>query len=180
MSPHRANSPHQFKDRFLLANIDYADQLDHFFVFVDDSSMIYAEKNDVGENTPSQPHSSFTNKSADECWLLLRAMREAGSNIDYESFVIIDDRTLQDDTVLVVVKTLLTEDEEGTNAEVRMSSEIASFRLGCYLGAEGDICEDLVKSQRHADGVLRDAYAQLTAEEEERLYGPFEEFVIVR
>ena len=102
-------------------------------------------------------------------------MREAGSDIDYESFVIIDDRTLRDDTVLVVVKTLLTEDEEGTNAEVRMSSEIASFRLGCYLGAEGDICEDVVKSQRHVDGVLRDAYAQLTPEEEERLYGPFEE-----
>lgn len=45
-------------------------------------------------------------------------MREAGSNIDYESFVIIDDRTLQDDTVLVVVKELLTEDEaaQATNA----------------------------------------------------------------
>lgn len=129
----------------------------------------------MGENTPSQANSSFKNKSADECWLLLRAMREAGSDIDYESFVIIDDRTLRDDTVLVVVKTLLTEDEEDTNAEVRMSSEIASFRLGCYLGAEGDICEDLVKSQRHVDGVLRDAYAQLTPEEEERLYGPFEE-----
>ena len=104
-------------------------------------------------------------------------MREAGSNIDYESFVIIDDRTLQDDTVLVVVKELLTEDEadQATNAEVRMSSEIASFRLGCYLAAEGDILEDVVKSQRHADGVLRDAYEMLTAEEEERLYGPFED-----
>jgi hypothetical protein len=172
---HRAYHPHQFKDSFLLVNIDFADQLDHFFVFVDDSSTIYTEKSDVGESTPSQSNSSFKNKSADECWLLLRAMREAGSDIDYESFVIIDDRTLRDDTVLVVVKTLLTEDEENTNAEVRMSSEIASFRLGCYLGAEGDICEDLVKSQRHADGVLRDAYAQLTPEEEERLYGPFEE-----
>lgn len=174
---HRAYHPHQFKDGFLLANIDFADQLDHFFVFVDDSSTVYTEKSDVGENTPSQSKSSFKTKSADECWLLLRAMREAGSDIDYESFVIIDDRALQDDTVLVVCKELLTEDEaaQATNAEVRMSSEIASFRLGCYLGAEGDICEDLVKSQRHADGVLRDAYAQLTAEEEERLYGPFEE-----
>jgi hypothetical protein len=176
----RANSPHQFKDRFLLANTDFADQIDHDFVFVDDSSTTYAEKNDVGENTPSQPNSSFKNKSSHECWLLLRAMREAGSNIDYESFVIIDDRTLQDDTVLVVVKELLTEDEaaQATNAEVRMSLELASFRVGCWLAAEGDICEDVVKSQRHADGVLRDAYGQLTAEEEEQLYGPFEPFVV--
>ncbi|GAB7330244.1 hypothetical protein MBLNU13_g01897t1 [Cladosporium sp. NU13] len=150
----------ELKDRFLLVNIDFADQLDHSFVFVDDPSTIYAEKNDVGENTSSQANPSFKNKSADECWLLLRQMREAGSNIDYESFVIIDDRTLQDDTVLVVVKELLTEDEaaQATNAEV-----------------QGDICEDVVMSQRHADGVLRDAYAQLTAEEEERLYGPFED-----
>ena len=179
---HRADSPHQFKDRFLLANIDYADQLDHRFVFVDDSSTIYAEKNDVGENSPSQPNSSFTNKSADECWLLLRAMREAGSNIDYESFVIIDNRTLQDDTVLVVVKELLTEDEaaQATNAEVRMPLELASYRLGCWLAAEGDISEDVVMSQRHADGVLREADGQLTAEEEERLYGPFEEFIVSR
>lgn len=174
--PNEADFPHQFKDRFLLVNIDYADQLDHK-VFVDNSSTIYATKNDVGENTPSEANPSFKNKSADECWLLLRAMREDGSNIDYESFVIIDDRTLQDDTVLVVVKELLTEDEaaQATNAEVRMSFEIASFRLGCYLAAEGDICEDIVKSQRHADGVLRETDGQLTAEEEERLHGPFED-----
>jgi hypothetical protein len=76
---HRANFPCQFKDRFLLANIEYEDQLDHHFVFVDNSSIVYATKDDVGENTPSQPNSSFKDKSADECWLLLRAMHEAGS-----------------------------------------------------------------------------------------------------
>jgi hypothetical protein len=174
---HRANSLYQFKDRFLLANIDYEDQLDHHFVFIDNSSTVYATKNDVGENTPSQSNSSFKNKSAHECWLLLRAMREAGSDIDYESFVIIDDRTLQHDTVLVVVKELLTKDEaaQAANAEVRMSSELASFRLGCYLAGEGDISEDFVKLQRHADGVLRGTDGQLTAEEEERLCGPFGE-----
>jgi hypothetical protein len=172
-----ANSPHQFKDRFLLANIEYKDVLDHHFVFVDDSSTTYTTKNDVGENTATHPNSSFKNKSADECWLLLRAMHEAGSNTDYESFVIIDDRTLQDDTVLVVVKELLTEDEaaQAANAEVRMPFELASFRLGCYLAGEGDIGEDFVKSQRHADGVFRETDGQLTADEEERLYGPFGE-----
>jgi hypothetical protein len=138
---------------------------------------MYATKHDVGEKTPTQSNSSFENKSADECWLLLRAMREAGSDIDYESFVIIDDRTLQDDTVLVVVKELLTEDEaaQTANVEVPMSSELASFRLGSYLAGESDIGEDFVKSQRHADGVLRATDDQLTAEEEERLYGPFGE-----
>jgi hypothetical protein len=104
-------------------------------------------------------------------------MREAGSDIDYESFVIIDDRTLQDDTVLVVVKELLTEDEaaQAANAEVRVSLELVSFRLGCYLAGEGDVAEDFVKSQRHADGALEATDGQLTAEEEERLYGPFGE-----
>jgi hypothetical protein len=180
ISSRQTDSRHQFKDRFLLSNIGFADQLDYRFIFVDDSSTTYAEKNDVGENTPSQPNSSFKNKSAHECWLLLQAMREAGSNIDYESFVIIDDRTLQDDTVLVLVKELLTEDEaaQATNAEVRMSLEIASFRLGCWLAAEGDICEDVVKAQRREDGVLREAYGQLTAEEEEGLYGPFEPLTV--
>jgi hypothetical protein len=138
---------------------------------------MYATKHDVGENTPSQLNSSFKNKSANECWLLLRAMREAGSDIDYESFVIIDDRTLQHDTMLVVVKELLTEDEaaQAANAEVRMSSELVSFRLGSYLAGKADISEDFVKSQRHTDGVLRATDGQLTAEEEERLYGPFGE-----
>jgi len=178
----RADSPYQFKDCFLLANTDSRAQLDHFFVFVDNSSTIYATKSDVGENSPSQPDSSFKGKSADECWLLLRAMREAGSDIDYESFVIIDDRTIQDDTVLVVMKELLTDNEaaQATNAEVRMSSELASFQLGCWVAGEGDICEDIVKSQRHADGVLRATDEHLTADEEERLYGPFDEFVVLR
>jgi hypothetical protein len=102
---------------------------------------VYATKSDVGENTPNQSNSSLRNKSADDCWLLLRAMHEVRSDIDYESFVIIDDRKLQDDTVLV----------------------------------EGDIGEDLIKSQRHADGVLRATDGQLRAEEEEGLYGPFGE-----
>jgi hypothetical protein len=178
ISLYRANAHCQSKDRFPLANIEHENQLDHHFVFVDNSSTVYTTKNDVGENTPSQPNSSFKNKSANECWLLLRTMREAGSDIDYESFVIIDDRTLQDDTVLVVVKELLTEDEaaQAANAEVRMSFELASFRLGCYLAGESDIGEDVVKSQRHTDGVLRATDGQLTAEEEEeRLYGPFGE-----
>lgn len=117
---------------------------------------MFATKNDVDENTISQSNLSFKNKSANKCWLLLRAMREAGSDIDYESLIIIDDRTLRDETVLVVVKELLTEDEaaQAANAEVRMPSELASFRLGCYLAGEGDISEDFVKSQRHADRVL--------------------------
>jgi hypothetical protein len=83
-SPIELTLPIQFKDRFLLANIEYGDQLDHYFVLVDNSSTVYATKNDIGENTPSQSNSSFKTKSADECWLLLQAMREAGSDIDYE------------------------------------------------------------------------------------------------
>ena len=172
----KLNLPNQFKDQFLIANIDYADQLDHTFVIVDSSSPIYTTKSDIGENTPSSPSSSFLNKTADECWLLLRALREAGADIDYESFVIIDERTLQDGTVLVVVKELLTEDEaaQATDASVRMPCKLASFRLLSYLSAEGDIAGDVVMAQRHEDGVLREDEEELTAEEEERLYGPFD------
>jgi hypothetical protein len=79
--------------------------------------------------------------------------------------------------VLVVVKELLTEDEaaQAANAEVSMPSELAYFRLGCYLAGEGDIGKDFVESQWHAGGVLRPTDSQLTSEEEEWLYGPFGE-----
>ena len=161
-----------------MANMNHRDQFCHSFVFVDSLSRIYDAENEVGENTPSSSSSSsFKDKTAEECWLVLRAMREAGSDIDYETFVMVDSRTLRDNSVLVVMKELLAEDEAGpaTDSQVRMAAEMVLSQLNSYASGRSDINEDYVKSQRHDDGVVRPTDGQLTAEEEDKLYGPFDD-----
>jgi len=87
-----------------------------------------------------------------------------------------DERTLQDDTVIVTKIELVGVGEKGADDSVRMASEIVANQLFVYMSGKTSLAEDFVKSQRHEDGVVRDAdtHTILTREEEERLYGPFD------
>ncbi|KAK5687469.1 hypothetical protein LTS10_001607 [Elasticomyces elasticus] len=113
-------------------------------VFVDSMAETYSTESRVGP---------------DECSLLLQQLVRAGSDIDYEQFVMFDARSLQDDTVLVVGKEALTDDEEAEDASVRMIFEMVYCSLLAYfLGSDTSLEEDYEKSQMFADGVLRSPY----------------------
>ncbi|KAK3623125.1 hypothetical protein LTR56_021795 [Elasticomyces elasticus] len=154
--------PAEVKDRFLQLNKDFILEPGHeqqLLVFVDSTAETYSTESRVGENTASSSTSEFIGKGPDECSLLLQQLVRAGSDIDYEDFVIFDARSLQDDTVLVVGKEALTEDEEAECASVRMIFEMVYCSLLAYLaGSDTSIEEDYEKSQMFADGVLRSPY----------------------
>ena len=131
------------------------------FVFIDSFSETYTEETEPGtmedeQNKPvTSPDSPFKGKSPAECHQLLRQLRIGKSDVDYTSFVIMDERSLRDDTVLLVNAL----DEEGQGGEVRSiraSFEVVHWRLLGYMDGEFySVEEDLEAVDRTEDGVLR-------------------------
>jgi len=129
------------------------------FVFVDSLTQIYTDETEIGDmedeqhRTITSPESPFKGKSPAECHQLLRQLRRNESDIDYCSFVVMDERSLTDDTVLLV--NAPGEGEEGDVQSVRVAFEIAHWRLSGYSMAMMDVGEDRVAAEGMEDGVLR-------------------------
>lgn len=147
-------------DRFVEENQMYKDQLMCHFVFVDSITQIYTDETEIGDmedelnRTFTSQHSPFKGKSPTGCHLLLRQLRRNESDIDYCSFVVMDERSLTDDTVLLV--NAPGESEEGEVQSVRVAFEIAHWRLSGYSMMMMDMAEDRAVAQGTVDGVLRD------------------------
>jgi hypothetical protein len=138
----------------------YHDQLLCHFVFVDSLPETYTEETEIGDmedeqnRTATSPDSPFKGKSAAECHQLLCRLRRDGSDIDYCSFVVMDERSVRDDTVLLV--NAPREGEEGEVQCIRVTFEIADSRLSGYFMADIDMAEDRAVAERTEDGVLRE------------------------
>lgn len=76
--------------------------------------------------------------------------------MDYCSFVIMDERSLTDDTVLLV--NAPAEGEDGEVQSVRVAFEIAHWRLSGYSMAMMDMGVDRAVAEAAEDGVLRVRY----------------------
>ena len=130
------------------------------FVFVDSLTQIYIDETEIGDmedeqhRTVTSPESPFKGKSPAECHQLLRQLRRKESDIDYCSFVVMDERSLTDDTVLLVNAPGEGE-EEGDVQTIRVAFEIAHWRLSGYSMAMMDIGEDRKVAEAMEDGVLR-------------------------
>lgn len=107
------------------------------------------------QNKPfTSQDSPFEGKSPAECHQLLRKLRLGTSDIDYTSFVIMDERSLADGTVTIVKAPEVS--EEGEFQAVRASFEIVHWRLLGYMDGEFySIDEDLEAVKSTEDGVLR-------------------------
>ena len=131
------------------------------FVFVDNLSEIYTEETEHGtmedehNKLITKPDSPFKGKTPAECHRLLRQLRLGTSDIDHTSFVIMDERSLTDDTVLLV-NTLDNEGEEVQLRSIRVIFEIVHWRLLGYMDGEFySMDEDLEAVKWTEDGVLR-------------------------
>ena len=131
------------------------------FVFVDNLSEIYTEETEPGtmedehNKLITKPDSPFKGKTPAECHRLLRQLRLGTSDIDHTSFVIMDERSLTDDTVLSV-NTLDNEGEEVQLRSIRVIFEIVHWRLLGYMDGEFySMDEDLEAVKWTEDGVLR-------------------------
>jgi hypothetical protein len=139
----------------------YKDQIQCHFVFVDSLSEIYTEETEIGtmrdeqQQSITSPDSPFKGKSPSECHQILRQLRLGTSDIDHTSFVIMDERSLDDDTVLLV-NALDNEGREGEVRSIRASFEIVHWRLLGYMDGEFySMDEDLEAVKGTEDGVLR-------------------------
>jgi hypothetical protein len=130
------------------------------FVFVDSLTEVYTDETEIGDmedeqiRTITSPDSPFKGKPPAECHQLLRQLRRNESDIDYCSFVVMDERSLTDDTVLLVNAPGEGE-EEGDVQTIRVAFEIAHWRLSGYSMAMMDIGEDRKVAEAMEDGVLR-------------------------
>ncbi|KAK5692279.1 hypothetical protein LTR17_025408, partial [Elasticomyces elasticus] len=141
----------------------------------------YSSESWPGESTTSISSSPFQNKSPHECAVLLRRLwQETGSDINFEYFVILDERSLEDDTVLMVeaIRTDEYDSDDGADeydsdddtaaaAEgnpqalkiqtLRAEMGIVNSRFLFYL-VEIDMREDIERLEEEGveDGVLRD------------------------
>lgn len=129
------------------------------FVFVDSLTQVYTNETEIGDmkdeqnRTVTSPDSPFKGKSPAECHQLLLQLRRNESDVDYCSFVVMDERSLMDDSVLLV--NAPGEGEEGEVQSVRVTFEIAHWRLSGYSMAMMDMGEDRKVAEGTVDGVLR-------------------------
>jgi hypothetical protein len=139
------------KDRVLEASLNFRSGPPDQFVFVDSITEAYTKRHSFGNNTPTPPISPFKGKNAEQCWYLLKRLcAETGSQIDQDNFAILDERSLLDDTALVV------QAEEGEGADsVRVEFKLVLTRVLQYF--VGDLCvgEDIEAAEETDDDVVR-------------------------
>ncbi|KAK4565369.1 hypothetical protein LTR86_003986 [Recurvomyces mirabilis] len=125
--------------------------VDHYLVFVDSLTKQYAEVSDHGYNEPSDSASPFKGKTPEECAALLQQLRRNGADINFQHFAVVDERSLQDETLWLVKAPA---PEEGTGFHLR-----AVYKLTCaalmnwHLQAGSEWSLEEVQSSE--DGVLR-------------------------
>jgi hypothetical protein len=121
-------------------------------VFVDSLKLSYTDDDipTLGNNAASSTTSPFLGKNALECHDILKQLsEEPGSSINPEPFAILDERSMQDDTVL-----LCEAGEEGISS-VRAAFGNTQCRLLQYFAADAGVDEDRETAARTSDGVLR-------------------------
>ena len=139
-------------DRFIQANNDFRIENDFYMVFVDSLDEMYDEPSVRPVTEPSSSNSPFKSKNTHECYLLLKELRENGADIDYGRFVIMDDRSMEDDTVLIAEEPI---DEESEAESVRATFEVASVALLCYRAGNFGVEDHREEAEREEDGVFQ-------------------------
>jgi hypothetical protein len=127
---------------------------DESIVFVDNVSKAYVMNDVLGRNAPSAPsHTSpFRCKGPKECWLLLKELcTETESIVHTNVFAIMDERSLSDDTVILVDM-----DEDDVIAyHARCEFQTACAKLHQYYIGDADIEQDSEEAFEDGDGVIR-------------------------
>ncbi|KAH0153336.1 hypothetical protein KCU67_g9515, partial [Aureobasidium melanogenum] len=105
------------------------------FVFVDSLDECYSEPSLAPVKGPSNPNSPFIGKTPEECsQMLVKLSQDTGSEIIPLHSIILDDRSMQDDTVLLVTAPY----KEYPLTSVRATFEASASALGLYLTGHSD------------------------------------------
>ncbi|KAJ5792596.1 uncharacterized protein N7503_008574 [Penicillium pulvis] len=127
------------------------------FVFVDTLDDYYSEASEAPTEVDSNPNSSFIHKTPQECYELLLKLREdTESETITHYFAIMDERSTQDDTVLLVCASVdLDAENELTIQTIRASFQASVFALMLYETGHSSVGEDEERAERAGDTVYR-------------------------
>lgn len=127
------------------------------FVFVDTLDDYYSEASEAPMEVDSDPNSPFIRKSPQECYELLLKLREdTESEIITNYFAIMDERSIQDDTVLLVCASVdLDAENELSIQTIRASFHASVFALMLYETGHSSVGEDGERAGRAGDTVYR-------------------------
>ena len=141
-------------DRFIEQNDVDEDKWN--LVFVDSIDDYYNEASEAPIEDESSPNSPFIGKTPQECHqLLLKLLEDTESEIMTDYFAIMDKRSTQNDTVLLVCAERDLENEVLEWPTVRATFQASAVSLMCYHSGHSSVEEDLERAQREPDKVFR-------------------------
>ncbi|KAJ5539589.1 hypothetical protein N7513_007921 [Penicillium frequentans] len=127
------------------------------FVFVDTLDDYYSEASEAPMEIDSNPNSPFFHQTPQECYeLLLKLRDDTESEIITHYFAIMDERSTQDDTVLLVCASVdLDAENELSIQTIRASFQASVFALMLYETGHSSVGEDEERAERASDSVYR-------------------------
>ncbi|KAH0046411.1 hypothetical protein KCU78_g63, partial [Aureobasidium melanogenum] len=144
-----ASQSQDIMNRLLIdSDIDEEDTWD--FVFVDSIDHCYNKPSAVPVKAPSNSDSPFISKTPHECaQLLLELRKDTDSEIIPHYSMIMDERSLQDDTVLLVTAGI-----DAPVYTVRATFGASAQAIVLYLAGHRGIEEDIESASQEDDGTL--------------------------
>lgn len=141
-------------NRFIEENEDHAEGR---FIFVDILDNYYSEASEAPMEVDSNPNSPFIQNTPQEYYeLVLRLREDTESEIIPNYFAIMDKRSAQDDTVLLVTASLdLDKDNELSIENIRASFQASIFALMLYETGHSSVEEDEQHAERAGETVFR-------------------------
>lgn len=125
-------------------------------VFVDSIDDYYDKASEAPIEDESSPNSPFIGKTPRECHQLLLKLREdTESEIIADYFAIMDERSTQDDTVLLVCAERDLENEVLAWSTLRATFQASAVALMLCHSGHSSIGEDVERAQREYDNVYR-------------------------
>jgi hypothetical protein len=149
-------------DRFIEDN--GVDEDNWTFVFVDSIDDYYDKASETPIEDGSDPNSPFIGKTPQECHQLLLKLREdTESEIMTNFFAIMDERSIQDDTVLLVCaqRDLGGEHEVLAMPTIRATFQASGTALILYETGHSSVEEDAERAAREEDNVYRGQWSTI-------------------
>ena len=125
-------------------------------IFVDSIDDYYDEATEAPVEEGGRPNSPFIGKTPQECYQLPeRLVENTESEIIPYYFAIMDERSTQDDTVLLVSADEDPETEVISFPTIRATFQASALALMLYFTGHSSVEEDMEYARREPDNIFR-------------------------
>jgi hypothetical protein len=127
-------------------------------VFLDSTNTYYDKVSQAPIEHDSNQQSPFIGKTPEQCHaILVKICKNTGSELTTYYFAIMDERSSQDDTVLLVCAETNSDEEDEDQAlpTLRATFRASDTALILYHSGHSSVAEDAERAAREKDGVYR-------------------------